>query len=115
MALSTRRFLESNRMPPSNNRSAAHNVVSTDEIRSAFPALEREHEGLPVAYFDGPGGTQVPRVVAEAMTDYLFHHNANTGWAFPTSIESDAELARARQVLRRLPGHPPMRSSSART
>ena len=99
VALSTRSFLESNRMPPSNDRSAVHNVVSTDEIRAAFPALERRHEGLPVAYFDGPGGTQVPRLVVEAMADYLFHHNANTRWAFPTSIESDAELAKARLVL----------------
>ena len=99
VALPTRRFLKSNRMPPSNDRSAAHNVVSADEIRAAFPALERRHEGLPVAYFDGPGGTQVPRVVVEAMTDYLLHHNANTRWAFPTSIETDAALARARQVM----------------
>ena len=99
VALSIRGFLESNRMPPSNDRSAVHDVVSTEEIRAAFPALEREHEGLPAAYFDGPGGTQVPRVVAEAMTDYLLHHNANTRWAIPTSIETDAALARARQVL----------------
>ncbi len=86
-------------MPPSNNRSAAHKVVSTDEIRAAFHALERRLEGLPVAYLDGPGGTQVPCVVAEAMTDYLLHHNANTRCAFPTSIETDAALARARQVM----------------
>src|SRR5688500_5629546 len=46
-------------------------------IRAQFPALTRTHNSHPVAYFDAPGGTQVPRVVAEAMTDYLFHHNAN--------------------------------------
>ena len=74
-------------------------MVSTDEIRAAFPALERRHEGFPVAYFDGPGGTQVPRAVVEAMADYLFHHNANTHWAFPTSAETDAALAEARRVL----------------
>ena len=34
---------------------------SVEQIRAAFPALERRHAGLPVAYFDGPGGTQVPR------------------------------------------------------
>lgn len=54
------------------------------------------HNGLPVAYFDGPGGTQVPRQVAMAMTDYLFHHNANTHWAYPTSAETDAIIASAR-------------------
>jgi selenocysteine lyase/cysteine desulfurase len=49
-----------------------------------------------VAYFDGPGGTQVPRRVVESMTDYLYHHNANTHWAFPTSRETDEALAGAR-------------------
>jgi selenocysteine lyase/cysteine desulfurase len=52
-----------------------------------------------VSYFDGPGGTQVPRAVVEAMADYLFQHNANTHWAFPTSAETDAALAGARRVL----------------
>ena len=47
------------------------------EIRRGFPALERRHAGHPVAYFDGPGGTQVPRQVVDAMADYLYHHNAN--------------------------------------
>ena len=36
-----------------------------------------------MAYFDGPGGTQVPREVTDAMPDYLLHHNANTHWAYP--------------------------------
>lgn len=74
-------------------------VASTEAIRAHFPALQRQHNGFPVAYFDGPGGTQVPRQVAEAMTDYLFHHNANTHWAYPTSAETDALLAEARQTL----------------
>ena len=51
------------------------------------------HNGHPVAYFDGPGGTQVPRVVVAAMDDYLFHHNANTHWRYPTSEETDALIA----------------------
>lgn len=71
-------------------------MLSTAEIRAFFPALERVHNGFPVAYFDGPGGTQVPRQVAEAMTDYLYHHNANTHWAYPTSEETDAALEAAR-------------------
>src|SRR5581483_3378390 len=53
-------------------------VATTDQIRAHFPALERQHGGAPVAYFDGPGGTQVPRAVVDAMSDYLYHHNANT-------------------------------------
>jgi cysteine desulfurase family protein (TIGR01976 family) len=74
-------------------------VAGVAEIRSHFPALERTHNGFPVAYFDGPGGTQVPRAVAAAMTDYLLNHNANTHWDFPTSRETDAALTAARAAL----------------
>ncbi|MEK7723202.1 MAG: cysteine desulfurase-like protein [Acidobacteriota bacterium] len=74
-------------------------TISVEEIRSQFPALERIHNGFPVAYFDGPGGTQVPRSVVEAMTDYLFNHNANTHWAYPTSNETDAIIEDSRQAL----------------
>ena len=74
-------------------------MSSLASIRSAFPALERTHAGHPVAYFDGPGGTQVPRAVGEAMTDYLYRHNANTHWAYPTSAETDALLDASRQAL----------------
>ncbi|HEX6576406.1 MAG TPA: cysteine desulfurase-like protein [Gemmatimonadaceae bacterium] len=70
-----------------------------ERIRAQFPALERVHNGFPVAYFDGPGGTQVPRRVGEAMLEYLYHHNANTEWAYPTSAETDAALHEARQAL----------------
>jgi cysteine desulfurase family protein (TIGR01976 family) len=74
-------------------------VLSVNDIRQHFPALERVHNGYPVAYFDGPGGTQVPRYVVEQMSDYLYHHNANTHWAYPTSAETDAALAHAREVF----------------
>jgi cysteine desulfurase family protein (TIGR01976 family) len=70
-----------------------------DVIRDKFPALRREHLGHPVAYFDGPGGTQVPAVVADRMRDYLLHHNANTHWAYATSEETDAAIAEARVAL----------------
>jgi cysteine desulfurase family protein (TIGR01976 family) len=71
-------------------------VNAQQSIREQFPALQRTHNGLPVAYFDAPGGTQVPRSVAEAMSDYLFHHNANTHWAYPTSAETDAIITASR-------------------
>ena len=74
-------------------------MTSTEEIRRCFPALARIHNGYPVAYFDGPGGTQVPRTVVEAVDDYLYHHNANTHWAYPTSEETDAIIDSARSVL----------------
>jgi cysteine desulfurase family protein (TIGR01976 family) len=72
---------------------------AVESIRLHFPALARKHDGRPVAYFDGPGGTQVPMPVVEAMTEYLLHHNANTHWAYPTSVETDHILAEARQAL----------------
>jgi cysteine desulfurase family protein (TIGR01976 family) len=75
------------------------NVPSVAEVRQHFPALDREHNGAPVAYFDAPGGTQVPRAVAEAMTEYLFHHNANTHWFYPTSEETDAIIERSRAAV----------------
>ncbi|HKV52859.1 MAG TPA: cysteine desulfurase-like protein [Gemmatimonadaceae bacterium] len=81
------------------NASIDARVQSTDAIRQRFPALERREGGRWVAYFDGPGGTQVPREVADAMTGYLLHHNANTHWAYPTSIETDAAIARARRTI----------------
>src|SRR6266513_1303807 len=74
-------------------------MMSIEEIRRCFPALARTHNGYPVAYFDGPGGTQVPRTVVEAMNDYLYRHNANTHWAYPTSEETDALIDSARSVL----------------
>ena len=70
-----------------------------NQIRARFPALNRRHRGHPVAHFDGPGGTQVPQSVVDAMADYLLHHNANTHWAYPTSNETDAMLLAARETL----------------
>jgi cysteine desulfurase family protein (TIGR01976 family) len=86
-------------MSPTATAPTSSDVRSTDEIREQFPALERRHGGHPVAYFDGPGGTQVPHAVAEAVHDYLLHHNANTHWHYPTSEETDRILASARASL----------------
>lgn len=74
-------------------------IASLEEIRSHFPALNRIYNDKKVAYFDGPGGTQIPREVVEAMNDYLYNHNANTHWEYPTSNETDALLADSRQAL----------------
>jgi cysteine desulfurase family protein (TIGR01976 family) len=82
-------------------------VTSTETIRTHFPALQRRHRGHPVAYFDGPGGTQVPRPVVDAMSDYLLNHNANTHWHYPTSEETDAMIASARAALADLLGASP--------
>ncbi len=74
----------------------AARAATVEEIRTHFPALERVHGGHPVAYFDGPGGTQVPTNVVDAMRDYLLHHNSNSHWAYPTSLETDVIIDAAR-------------------
>jgi cysteine desulfurase family protein (TIGR01976 family) len=86
-------------MTDSTSPIAAAVPLDLDQIREQFPALLRMHRGRPVAYFDGPGGTQVPRKVVEAMSDYLFHHNANTHWRYQSSAETDAALEAARVAL----------------
>src|SRR4028118_1471616 len=74
-------------------------IRSVEAIRAHFPALERSYGGQPVAYFDGPGGTQVPRPVVAAIACYLSLPNANTHCAYPTSAEPDALIGAARQTL----------------
>jgi len=78
---------------------ASIGVASVETIRARFPALDRVHRGHPVAYFDGPGGTQVPAPVVDAMADYLYHHNANTHWAYPSSVETDRLIEEARAAV----------------
>lgn len=70
-----------------------------ERVRADFPALRREVGDRRVAYLDGPGGTQVPRPVIDAVAEYLAHRNANTHGAFVTSRETDAVLADARAAL----------------
>lgn len=68
-------------------------------VRSQFPALALMDAGRPAVYFDGPGGTQVPQRVSDAMAHYLVHMNANHGGAFRTSRASDALLLAAHEAL----------------
>lgn len=74
-------------------------VASVETIRSQFPSMQRRHNGHTVAYLDGPGGTQVPRHVVDRMAEYLYHHNANTHWKYPTSEETDDLILDARRAL----------------
>src|SRR5260370_29795025 len=78
---------------------SASAAISTEEIRSQLPALERRHNDHPVAYFDGAGGTQTPRVVVEAVADYLLNHNAHTHLEYPTSHQTDAIIESARPAF----------------
>ena len=70
-----------------------------DYVRDQFPALSRSVNGNPAAFFDGPGGSQVPRRVVAAIEDYLFYHNANAGGEFLTSKDNDRLFRRGREVL----------------
>jgi len=73
-------------------------------VRSQFPALAVQVNGRPAVYFDGPGGTQVPQRVIDAMRDYLMNSNANTHGAFLTSRRSDEVIADAHAALADLLG-----------
>jgi len=68
-------------------------------VRSQFPALTQTVNGHPAAFLDGPGGTQVPQRVIDAISNYLRRDNANTGGAYATSRHTDAMLAEARAAM----------------
>ena len=74
----------------------------TEEIRAEFPAL-----ATGAAYFDGPGGSQVPASVVEAMTSYLTEANSNLGGAFATSRASDEVMERGRAAAAEFMGGEP--------
>jgi cysteine desulfurase family protein (TIGR01976 family) len=70
-----------------------------EALRAEFPALRREQDGRPVAFLDGPGGTQVPQRVIDAVAAYLRDTNANAGGAFATSEASDAIVDEAHAAV----------------
>jgi len=78
--------------------------LDIDALRRRFPALAVPHGGRPMAFFDGPGGTQVPDTVIDAVTDYYRSSNANHGGRFPTSRRSDAIAAEAHAAIADLLG-----------
>ncbi|MCH5375284.1 MAG: aminotransferase class V-fold PLP-dependent enzyme, partial [Planctomycetes bacterium] len=73
-------------------------------VREQFPALQRQLNGQPVVYLDGPSGTQVPQRVIDAIQRYLSGCNANHGGAFATSRDSDAILEQAHRAVADLVG-----------
>src|SRR5437867_4015039 len=68
-------------------------------VRAQFPALAQTVNGHPAVFLDGPGGTQVPQRVIDAIADYLRRDNANTGGAYATSRRTDAMIAEARAAM----------------
>ena len=67
-------------------------------VRGRFPALARTQDGLPIAYLDGPAGSQVPQSVVEAVSRCLTCDNANKGAPFPTSVRTGAMLDEAHRA-----------------
>ncbi len=67
-------------------------------VRNQFPALKRTVDGQPAAYLDGPGGTQTPQRVVDAVADYLANHNSNIHGAFVASEETDAIIQNAQEA-----------------
>jgi cysteine desulfurase family protein (TIGR01976 family) len=68
-------------------------------VRVQFRALSPEVNGHPAAFLDGPGGTQVPQRVIDAISDYLRTSNANTCGAYATSRRTDQMIAEARSAM----------------
>ena len=74
-------------------------TLDLDAVRARFPALASG-----VAFLDGPGGTQCPRSVIEAITAYLRESNANLGGAFAASRRSDELVEHAHATAGRFLG-----------
>jgi len=74
--------------------------IDLSALRSQFPALQQtDANGRPYVYFDGPGGTQVPQQVMDAMADYFVRANANCGGHFITSRRNDDIIDQARTAM----------------
>lgn len=75
------------------------NAWNVSDIRSQFPALARTLDGQPLAFLDGPAGTQVPQCVIDAIGSYLSHCNANRGGCFITSRETDQWMQQVHEAV----------------
>jgi cysteine desulfurase family protein (TIGR01976 family) len=74
-------------------------ALDLTHIRAQFPSLAQTVNGHPATFLDGPGGTQVPQRVIDAISNYLGRDNANTGGAYATSRHTDAMIAAARAAM----------------
>ena len=74
-------------------------ALDLTRVRSQFPSLSQTVAGQPAVFLDGPGGTQVPQRVIDAISDYLKNSNANTCGAYATSRRTDAVIAGARAAM----------------
>jgi selenocysteine lyase/cysteine desulfurase len=84
--------------------------ITVEDVRARFSALHR-----PLAFFDGPGGTQVPDSVIEAIGRYLRESNANVSGPYETSRATEALVTRAHAAAAEFLGARATRSLSGRT
>jgi len=77
----------------------SNNYIEVDKLRRQFPALQRTVNGRLLSFLDGPGGTQVPQSVIDAMSNYLSNGSSNLGGPFLTSYEADLVVDNARLAL----------------
>jgi len=68
-------------------------------IRGQFPSLSQTVNGHPAVFLDGPGGTQVPQRVIDAISNYLSRDNSNTSGAYATGRRTDAMISEARAAM----------------
>jgi cysteine desulfurase family protein (TIGR01976 family) len=74
--------------------------LDLSSLRAQFPALQQKDEkGRPYVFFDGPGGTQVPRAVIDAIAHYYTHANSNSHGNFLYSARTDATVMAAREAV----------------
>jgi cysteine desulfurase family protein (TIGR01976 family) len=74
-------------------------ALDLSRVRSQFPSLSQTVGGQPAVFLDGPGGTQVPQGVIDAIGGYLKNSNANTCGAYATSQRTNDMIARARVAM----------------
>ncbi|HEX8816273.1 MAG TPA: cysteine desulfurase-like protein [Terriglobales bacterium] len=74
-------------------------ALNVSWVRSQFPSLAQTVNGHPAVFFDGPGGTQVPQCVIDAISHYLRHDNANAGGAYATSQRTQTVIDGARAAM----------------
>ena len=84
---------------PTAEQTSSSTTLDLAWVRTQFPALAQTIDGHPSVFLDGPGGTQVPQRVIDAIADYLARNNANTGGAYHTSRNTDRMIAEARSAM----------------
>jgi len=84
---------------PTTTSEAVVTKLDVRSIRAQFPSFSETVNGRPAVYLDGPGGTQVPQRVIDAIADYLKNSNANTNGAYLTSQRTNDVIAEARKAM----------------